>query len=316
MTRQAAREVFGERIRRKARSAPGATLIALGLAGVAIAILAGIVTTLVRERMNPPAAAAGGTAPVERIVRPAAVTPARPAPLEAPAAPPTDPGAGPAAEPAAEPAPVTPPEPLASRLAAGELATGTDTAFAELFRRWDLDYRPEAGPACDQARAMGLSCLLERGTWGELAALNRPAILVLTDRDGREHQVVLNRIRDDTAELLAGETVITVPLGELLVLWYGEYLLMWRPEAGDGRALTRNSTGTDVLWLRRALGDLRGTPVLPAGSALYDPPLEAAVREFQRSRRIAVDGIAGAMTLVSLNDTLGLAGRPRLRESD
>jgi general secretion pathway protein A len=311
MARNAASEVFGERIRRQARRAPRATLALLGLVGVAIAVLAGIATALVRERMYtpPPAANVERVERVERVVRPPAVTPVAPAPLE--------PQAEQADAPAAAPPPtVVAPEPLAARLASGALATGTDTAFAGLFSRWQLAYSPEAGPACEQAAARGLRCILQRGTWGELTALNRPAILVLNDRDGREHQVVLNKLSNDTAELLAGATPISVPLGELLVLWYGEYLLLWRPEAGDGRVLSRNTTGADVLWLRRALGELRGVPVLPANSDVYDPALEAAVREFQRSRRIAVDGIAGAMTLVSLNDALGLPARPRLREDE
>jgi hypothetical protein len=34
------------------------------------------------------------------------------------------------------------------------------------------------------------------------------------------------------------------------------------------------------------------------------------VREFQRPRALPVDGIAGAMTLISVNNALGLAGRP------
>jgi len=307
MARKAANEVFGERIKRQARRAPAATLVLLGLAGVAIAILAGIVTTIVRERTSAPPVAAS-TEPVNRVVRQPA---AQPAPIQPAPAEPT------LAEPAPEATPVAAPlEPLGVRLASGELATGTDAAFAGLFARWGLEYRPELGPACDQATANGLRCLLQRGTWGELAALNRPAILVLRDRDGREHQAVLNRLGDDGAELLAGDRATVVPLGELLELWYGEYLLLWRPEAGDGRPLTLGSAGTDVLWLRRALADLRGTPVLPANSDTYDPGLESAVREFQRSRRIAVDGIAGAMTLITVNDALDLAGRPRLRQDD
>lgn len=310
MARKAASEVFGERIRRQARRAPAATIVLLGLAGVAIAILAGIVTTVVRERMEPPAAAAS-TEPVNRVVRQPAAQAVQPAPAQP--APPQPAPAEPALE--ATPAAVAP-EPLGVRLATGELATGTDAAFTGLFARWGLEYRPEFGPACDQAAANGLRCLLQRGTWGELAALNRPAILVLRDRDGREHQAVLNRLGNDGAELLAGDSAVVVPLGELLELWYGEYLLLWRPEAGDGRPLTLSSAGTDVLWLRRALAELRGTPVLPANSDIYDPGLESAVREFQRSRRIAVDGIAGAMTLITANDALDLAGRPRLRQGD
>ncbi|MFU8821275.1 MAG: ExeA family protein [Gammaproteobacteria bacterium] len=310
MARQAANEVFGERIRRRARRAPGATIVLLGLAGVAIAILAGIVTTVLRERMEPPPVAASNE-PVNRVVRQPAAPAVQPAPIQPAPAEPTPAAPAFQATPAAAAA-----ERLGIRLATGELATGTDAAFAGLFARWGLEYRPEVGPACDQAAANGLRCLLQRGTWGELAALNRPAILVLRDRDGRDHQAVLNRLGEDGAELLAGDSVIVVPLGEVLELWYGEYLLLWRPEAGDGRPLTLSSAGTDVLWLRRALADLRGTPVLPANSDIYDPGLESAVRELQRSRRIAVDGIAGAMTLITVNDALDLAGRPRLRQDD
>ncbi len=323
LTRKAANEVFGERVRRRARRSPGAAAILLVLAGIAIAIAAGIATSMIRERMASPQAStadqpAGGIVerqaaavpPVETAARPAPAAAGSAEPLAERTADPVDP-----AEPAEAAAAETPPR-LADRLAAGILATGTDTAFSALLARWGLDYRAESGPACEQAAAQGLQCLLQRGTWGELAALDRPAIIVLTDRDGRDHQLLLNRVRGETAELQAGEAAVEVPLGELLTLWFGEYLLLWRPEAGDGRALSRNATGTDVLWLRRVLGELRGTPVLPAGSALYDPGLEAAVRDFQRSRRLSVDGIAGAMTLVSANNALGLGGRPRLREDD
>jgi len=312
MTRQAAREVFGDHIKRRARRAPGASAIALGLAGVGIAILAGVATALVRELIVAPpevvaSAPAAGAVEAPRA-RPAPPS-AEPAPVES------------AADPVVTPMPPAPAPPQAAaalrdRLADGALSTGTDAAFTALLGRWRLEYRPEAGPACEQAVAAGLSCLLQRGTWGELVALNRPAILVLADRDGRDHQVVLNRLGNDTVELLAGDTTVNVPLAELLTSWYGEFLLLWRPEASDGRLLARNAVGTDVLWLRRALGELRGTPVLPADSQVYDAAMEAAVREFQRSRRISVDGIAGAMTLISVNNMLDLAGRPRLREDD
>jgi general secretion pathway protein A len=305
---QAAREVFGEHKKRPARRASVTSMVALGMAGVGIAILAGVATSLMREQM-------AAETPVHDSA-PAAVSPeTRPAP-PAPAPAPVEPAP---AEPAPEPVPVLAPPvatPLADRLAGRELATGTDAAFAALLARWRLEYRPDDGPACEQVQAAGLRCLLQRGTWGEVAALDRPTILVLADRDGREHQVVLNGLRNGNAELLAGDTAVTVPLGDLLMLWYGEYLLLWQPEAGDGRLLARNAVGSDVLWLRRVLGELRGAPVLPADSNVYDAALEAAVREFQRSRRIAVDGIAGAITLISVHNALDLAGRPRLREDD
>ena len=314
MARKAANEVFGEHSRNKRRGTSRSSSLLLGLSGVVIAILAGIIAAMWLDRSEPPPAAVA-VEPARPIQRAAAVAPAAalaPRPAEA------EPGQlAQAPAPAVAETPAAAPlaaEPLGELLARGALATGTDAAFSGLFGRWGLDYDAESGAACDQAVAAGLGCLLHRGTWGELASFDRPAILVLTDRAGRDHQVLLNRLVGDNAELLAGDTMLQVPLSELLLLWYGEYLLLWRPEAGDGRVLTRNATGADVLWLRRALGELRGAPVLPANSNVYDPPLEAAVREFQRSARIGVDGAAGAMTFLSVNNALGLGGRPQLRE--
>ena len=316
LTRQAAREVFGNRVRKQVRRAPGTAAVLLGLAAVVIVALAAVIYLLLQRGpggdanlpVAQPATRAPVTSPVIRPEPPAATaagvieaSPESPATIE-----PEPP------EPVAEPVA----EPLAAQLAAGLLPTGTDTAFATLFERWGLAYRPEDGPACEQAAAEGLRCLLRRGTWGELAVLNRPVIMVLADADGREHQLVLNRILDGAAELSAGGESVTVPLGELLTLWFGEYLLLWRPEAGDGRTLTRNQAGADVLWLRRALGELRGNPILPPDSATYDPAMAAAVRDFQRSARLEVDGIAGAMTMIALYNALDLPGRPRLVEID
>jgi general secretion pathway protein A len=314
MARKAAHEVFGQRIQRQARRAPGITAIVLGVAGLAIAILAGVASSFLHRQMSEPQPAAATPPPqAAPVLRPAAPPPAPVAVAPEPQQVMPDPVVV-----APEPQVVAPPppEPLGRRLARGEFATGTDAAFAALFARWGRTYLPDDGPACSQAAAQGLACLLQRGTWGELAVLDRPVILVLIDADGRDHQLVLNRLANGIAELRAGETALSVPLGELLTLWYGEYLLLWRPEAGDGRVLGRNASGADVLWLRRALGELRGSTVLPADSQLYDAALEAAVREFQRSARIGVDGIAGAITMISLQNALELPGQPRLREAD
>jgi murein L,D-transpeptidase YcbB/YkuD len=38
------------------------------------------------------------------------------------------------------------------------------------------------------------------------------------------------------------------------------------------------------------------------------------VEQFQRSRRLRPDGVAGARTMIALNTALGLGGRPRLTE--
>jgi general secretion pathway protein A len=316
MALKAAREVFGAPLR-QSRRWPTFVAIAMGLTG--IAVLAGVATELWRQHAADEARA--------EEARAAPVVDAQPeSPFRDEPAPASMPSATPVAEAAATD---EPPEPadatestqpaeaaptLAERLAAG--AAGTDAAFAALFRLWNAEYVPEQGAACEQAVAQELRCALHRGTWSGLVDLNHPAILVLTDEAGNDHQVVLAGVPDtSSARLLVGGEALTVPLGELLQRWYGEYLVVWRPQAGNGRTLLRNASGADVLWLRRTLGELRGQPVAPQDSPVYDAAVESAVRAFQRERRLQVDGIAGAMTLLSLNEALGIGGRPRLRET-
>jgi len=331
MTRKAAGEVFGQAGRRQKPRSRKTAVALLALTGVAIALLAaGGTRFFMQQAEQTSAPAVAGTAGRDAARAGIAATPSTPvsrpqpdraemadlpvATIEEPAATAAVP-AGPSAAEAGS-GPVEPPaaavEPLERQLASGRLATGTDAAFGALFGRWGLQYLPAEGPACEQAADAGLRCLLQRGTWGELRVLDRPVILVLTDGAGLDHQLVLQGISERGVLLSAGETRLELPLSEVLGLWYGEYLLLWRPEAGDGRVLARNTSGPDVLWLRRALGGLRGAPVLPADSPVYGPAMEAAVRDFQRASRIGVDGIAGAMTLISLHNALELAGRPSL----
>jgi general secretion pathway protein A len=57
--------------------------------------------------------------------------------------------------------------------------TDADTAFARLFTLWSGSFRPGETGACVQAAQQGLECLVQRGSWGQLRALNRPAVLIL-----------------------------------------------------------------------------------------------------------------------------------------
>jgi len=309
---QAANEVFGEKPEpARGRRLPW-TRLALGAAAIAAVAIAG---TLAWQRLAAPPGdpTAGISAPpvVERLEPPVEQAPALPVVTQ-------EPEARPEAQPEEPPVAATPAAvvaPLGERLASGAIPTGTDAAFAALFDLWGVTYVPGAGLACEQAQAEGLKCLFQRGTWGELVGLNRPAVLVLTDDAGVDHQVVLARIdAAGNARLRTGEGELIVSLAELLPTWFGEYLMLWRPAAGNGRILSEGAQGADVSWLRRTLGELRGSPVPPDGSDLYEPNLEAAVREFQRLRRLQVDGMAGAMTMLSINEALDLPGRPRLTD--
>lgn len=207
---------------------------------------------------------------------------------------------------------------LDEALIGGRLATDTETAFSTLLGLWGVSYpAPGVTRACEAAQAAGLLCLFQRGSWGHLLRLQRPAILTLTDSQGRSHQLVLTGVTADGDPVLdAGGEPVEARLAELMATWLGDYLVIWQPEAGGGRTLAPGARDPAVVWLREALAGILGRPLDSADPALYDPVLTAAVQEFQRGRRLEADGIAGARTMIALNTALGLPGRPVLEQED
>ena len=68
----------------------------------------------------------------------------------------------------------------------------------------------------------------------------------------------------------------------------------------------------DVRWLRSSLARIQGQPVQPMDSDLFDQNLEARVKDYQRERRLTVDGLVGYQTQISINTDLGETGIPQL----
>ncbi|MEO0997990.1 MAG: AAA family ATPase [Pseudomonadota bacterium] len=191
--------------------------------------------------------------------------------------------------------------------------TGTDTAFAALFSIWETPY--ETGTrACEQATDHDLDCLFLRGSWNVVRQLNRPAILTLTDRNGEAHQVVLRRLFDDAAEILIGDDVYRLDQQQISDVWFGESLLLWRPPNGEAKAYGPGTRDSGVLWLRQSLAAINNRPVVDPDSELFDDDLAREVREYQRERRLQVDGLVGQQTQIIINTDLGLDGTPLLVE--
>jgi len=202
---------------------------------------------------------------------------------------------------------------LDSLLQDSVLLTTTTVAMTTLLAIWDIDYDSGNPSACAQAAAIGLSCLSQRGSWSLLRQLDKPVVLTLTDSTGHQHRAVLAAIGDDTADLLFGSERMTVPIDEIAGLWYGQYLLIWKPSNGDPSALLVGSQGPKVLWLRQSLAALD-----PAGSVavsdsdVFDDELEQQLMDFQQRNRLEADGLAGQQTQIIINSRLGLDDRPSL----
>ncbi len=214
----------------------------------------------------------------------------------------------------AAPASIAKPVPVTTAsdwLADANHPTDTDSAFSTLFGLWGAHYTPGGtGSGCQEAQSASLSCLYRKGTWNNLRSFDRPAIITLTDVQGVPHQVVVTQLDADKVTLQAGQSKMHFPISELDPLWYGDYLLLWKPNPNAPAPLNPGMIGTAVVWLRTQLSALEHLP--DSGSSTYDSNLINAVKQFQASQHLKVDGIAGEETLIHLNTALNVPGTPRL----
>lgn len=218
----------------------------------------------------------------------------------------------------AQAAPLLPPPPprpqdVAEMLVEKVGMTNTESAFSQLFSLWGAKYTPKGGRPCDQAKRQGLECVYQQGTWGQLRTLNRPAILTLIDEDSNAHQVVVSGLVGDTAKINMPDETRMVSIASVSRLWYGDYLVMWRPQisGSPSRALSAGMQGDGVRWLRTKLNTVAGKTDEPA-SDYYDEDLVKMVEDFQRQYRLNVDGIAGVQTQIVLDALGSTPGTPVL----
>jgi general secretion pathway protein A len=231
-----------------------------------------------------------------------------------PKAAPNAPTSAPAASiPAAVKLPARVPEAVSiNALLATNSANTTDAAaFRRLLSLWGTAMADDKNP-CGQAAKAGLSCLDQRGSWAQVRALNRPAILTLTDDRGQRHRVVLSGLDDQYATLNLGEHNQRVSIDEVSRDWFGEFTVVWKPKTARTRLLSVGMQGDEVRWLRRSLNALQGAASDPEHGDVYDEELAIAVQNFQREHRLNVDGIAGVQTQVVLDTALAEPGSPLL----
>ena len=226
--------------------------------------------------------------------------------------------AAPGPDPASDAAETAPPERgLDEVLRTAGSGSQPAAAMATLLGLWGAEYRPEAGTGCAQAEALGLRCYFGSGSWSGIRQLDRPVVLMLTDSAGANHQAVLVSLSEGTGTLAIGERRAAWPLEEISPLWFGEYLLLWRPPEGVEALIRPGTTNANVPWLRQSLAAI-DPAYRPADleSRFFDAELEQQVMEFQRNQRLRVDGIAGARTQILISSLLGRDGTPRLAAAE
>jgi general secretion pathway protein A len=205
------------------------------------------------------------------------------------------------------------PEPrsLEELIIANTPVTDTRSAFANLFELWGITFDMESTRACEQAQEHQLFCLFQRGSLAQILQLNRPAILTLQDNAGATHEILLVTLSDTSAGIRLGATTYEVPISDINALWYGEYLLLWKPQIGSIKSFYTGMRDPDVAWIRKSLAEILGKTIDPMNSDLFDENLEAHVRDYQVTRRLNVDGLVGQKTQIVINSDLGVSA-PRL----
>jgi general secretion pathway protein A len=258
----------------------------LGIAGLILLIAS--LWSMNRER---------GPEAVEIVTQPVVTAPAS-----------TEPNAAPLAAAAAPEGPTV--EEFLQNAAA---SADVESAMRTMARLWGIRYNPADGTACAQAEAQGLSCLYHRGTLNNVRQLGLPAMLTLTGNDGTSYQPVLVSASDTTGMLAAGDHSASFALDDIADLWFGKFLLFWRPPNGVVILMSRGIRNENVRWLRQSLAALdpeyKGAV---STSDLFDVELEQQLKAFQQRHRLQADGQAGAQTQAFISSQLALEGTPRL----
>jgi len=156
--------------------------------------------------------------------------------------------------------------------------------------------------AVDQVQALWGRQRLERTALrthlGQVRRLNLPVVLEMFHPSRRDTcYVALLRLEESTAVVSGGSGTVRVPVAELDRLWTRQALFLWR----DFDALGASEPARTAAWTRQRLTQL----------GYGDADLGAAVTAFQRDAELAVDGVVGARTLMTLY-SLGDYSRPRL----
>jgi general secretion pathway protein A len=146
-----------------------------------------------------------------------------------------------------------------------------------------------------------------------LELFNHAALLELSAPGAPPRAVLLAKLEGDEAVLvgLGGAEPARFPWAEVERHWTRATFIPWRDFAGLSGILAPGQRGPSVEWLQASLASL-GFLAESARSGVFDAATTDAVREFQRSRHLTVDGTVGPLTKAVLYQALPDFTIPRL----
>jgi general secretion pathway protein A len=195
----------------------------------------------------------------------------------------------------------------------GRLAMPEETALRVLLRRWGVVIQDlGGGDPCTRVAALGLRCERERGALSNVRYFDRPVLLRVSDHGGEPRYAALGSLDLDFATLDLETGAQLVPVAGLESVWTGDYTVLWRPPPTGAPLIGPGASTDSIQWLRRLIAQVPDSGLAYVDSGHFDWTLTGALRQFQRSRGLAADGIAGPRTLIQLHNAVGTPGVPRL----
>lgn len=209
------------------------------------------------------------------------------------------------------------PDAFWAALAAVDHQAAAVVATASLLEEWGVDpLRLEEWSSARldlQTIAMrrGLRYLPTSGTLSRLVLMNLPAILELSlPESGQRRFALLAGVAGPNVIVRYGEMGTMLTPEDVDRVWLGDAHIFWRDFEGFSSRLVPGSAGPEVLRLQQLLGRVGVYPGEP--SLTYDTVTSEAVARFQRSHRLAPDGIVGPLTKIVLYGALVDYRHPRL----
>ena len=164
---------------------------------------------------------------------------------------------------------------------------------------------PPPSSICPPPDITRLSCGIGTArVWNELVALNRPVLLETVTQDKFFASVLLFQIDGSDAIVWTDQGLQWVALSDIANDWTGTYRFFWQAPAGWERDLSVGDSGAVVTEIAQMFATLDGMALEDMTS--FGPALEARIRLFQQVEGLPVDGIMTRLTLLRLNDRLGI----------
>lgn len=179
-----------------------------------------------------------------------------------------------------------------------------------VFARWVSGQGLPSSPAsltqaCELAEEYYYRCdVFNEVDIGFLKQLERKALVTLLNRHEGKDFHVLNELSADSVTLNNGSGEQHFTINEFARLWDRSVTVLWQPPAGFEKPLFPGERNEELLhYIQSSLTSqgLLNEELITGG--VYSDYLVQKVKDFQHSRKLQVDGIVGAETLLNMAAT-------------